>query len=63
MESTSLRRTFSYISESTRAPVGDICNSQMPYETSLIKDLFTKLGAGLTEINKGWKSVLETTVI
>lgn len=51
-ESMSLHRTSRYISESSRALAGDICNSQMPYETSLIKDLFTKLVAKLTEKKK-----------
>ena len=46
MESKSLHGMSSYNSEYTKALAGDTCNSQMPYETSLIKHLFTKLGQG-----------------
>lgn len=63
MESMSLYRISSYIPESTRTPEGDICNPQMPYETSLTKDLFTKLLAALTEMNKGQRSVLKTATV
>lgn len=63
MESMSLHRISSYIPESTRTPEGDICNPQMPNETSLTKDLFTKLLAALTEMSKGQRSVLKTATV